>query len=196
MEAILLSNRYRMIISLSRLARELKVTSPDLITRPMGRSFFKKVASRLSCIQDGETILLDFEDIRVVDSSFIAEFIMKLIFESQSNTQRFYVKLSSLSDTTIMNIESVFKSYHSMNNSKIAVITDELINNSYAIGQVSDKGKDIINYLNINKSASAVELASFLQEESGYTAQLLEELHSLGLVKTETGRNTVLYCAI
>lgn len=185
-----------MIISLSKLAKELKITSPDLITRPMGRSFYNKIASKLSIIQDGETVILDFEDIRVVDSSFIAEFIMKLIFDSQSKKSRFYIKLASLSDTTIMNIESVFKSYHSMNNSKIAVSTDELINNSYFIGQVSEKGKDIINYLNINKTATVDELSEFLDEEPNHTRALLEELHTLGVLKPDHQSNTMLYCAL
>ena len=185
-----------MIISLSKLAKELKVTAPDLITRPMGRRFYNKVESMFSIIQDGETVLLDFEGIRVVDSSFIAEFIMKLIFKSQSDKPRFYIKLSALSDTTIMNIEAVFKSYHSMNNSKIAVITDTLIDKSYFIGQLSEKGKDVINYLNINKTATIDELASFLEEETGFTRILLEELHDLGVLKTDSGSNATLYCAL
>ncbi len=172
-----------MIITIAKIARELKIRTPDLITRPVGRQMYAKTIEALSIIQEDETVLLDFAGIQVIDSSFIDEYIMKLLLRSQTDERTFFVKLANISDPAVINIESVFRSFHSINKRKIAVMTDRLIDKSYFIGIAEKEEKDIINYLNINKSASSRELSEFLQIDHSRAVSILDSMHGLRLIK-------------
>ena len=56
-----------MIINVAKLAREAKMKLPDLITRPVGRLMYTKMREKLSIAGEGETVILDFENIKVID---------------------------------------------------------------------------------------------------------------------------------
>jgi hypothetical protein len=87
-----------MIITIAKMARELKIRTPDLITRPVGRQMYARTSEALSIIQEDETVLLDFEGIQVIDSSFIDEYIMKLLLRSRTDERPFFIKLANISD--------------------------------------------------------------------------------------------------
>ncbi len=185
-----------MIITIAKMARELKIRTPDLITRPVGRQMYARTSEALSIIQEDETVLLDFEGIQVIDSSFIDEYIMKLLLRSRTDERPFFIKLANISDPAVINIESVFRSYHSINNRKIAVMTDRLIDKSYFIGLAEKEEKDIINYLNINKSASSRELSDFLQIDHSRTVSILDSMYGSRLIKKSIQASGPVYSSI
>ncbi len=172
-----------MIIEVKKIAKEQKIKIPDLITRPVGRALYERVRSNLQFLTDGEVVLLDFEGIMVMDTSFIDEFLVKIILDSRKESPDFFVKAINLSEISIMNIESVFNSYYQNNNDVMAVITDRLVNKSYYVGYLGDEDRDVINYMNINKIVRPEDIASFLDLEMGETVGILDRLYKKRLIR-------------
>lgn len=185
-----------MIIVLAKLSKELKVKTPDLITRPVGRQMYRKVSGVLPILQEDETLLLDFASIQVMDSSFIDEFILRLLFDSQSRTPVFYIKLTNLSSASIMNIESVLHTRFSINNRRIAIACDQLVGKTYCIGFTSDRHKDIINYLYINRTTRLDEIASFLEMQPEEALSLLNEMHEMRILKIINESGKIRFCSV
>jgi hypothetical protein len=176
-----------MVINVLKMAKEAKVKVPDLITRPVGRIMFNKAMDKLFNISEEEILLLDFEGIKVTDSSFIDEFIVKLILDSGS--RNYYVKLTNISDISEINIDSVFNSYSNYNDKRIAVCRSELgKNNRYYIGPLNEQESDIIDFFRINRSAEPEEISRFTGLELSSVQGIMSELNRLRLVrKTGTG---------
>lgn len=172
-----------MEIRINKIAAGLKLKTPDLITRPVGKDLFNKITNKIKNIHDSEVLLIDFEGYRVLDPSFIDEFIIKLIFKSREHTPSFHVKLTHISDIAVMNISSVFKSYNNVSDVRLSVITDNVINNSYYIGELSTQERDIINYLVVNKSALPLEIAAFLEIPLADTVTILDEMHGMRIIR-------------
>lgn len=173
-----------MIIEIKKIARDIKIHIPDLITRSVGRKMYAKVKKQLQFISDGETILIDFDEIKVIDPSFVDEFLVRLILESREDEKLYYIKLLNVSDIAELNIDSVFHSYNAYNEVKMVVSTDNLMsNNCYFIGQLSDLEKDVIGYFKINKSSYINEIADFLGVENSMAERILNELNMLRLLR-------------
>jgi len=171
-----------MIINVFNFAKDAKVKMPDLITRPVGRLMFSRALEKLDNITEGETLLLDFAGIKVTDSSFIDEFIVKLI--KHSSEKNYYVKLTNISDISEINIDSVFNSYSNYNDSRIAVSRAELgKNNRYYIGPLNEHESDIIDYFRINRSASAEDISRFTGLEIAVVRKIMDELTGLRLIR-------------
>ncbi|HOQ11041.1 MAG: hypothetical protein BWY23_01317 [Spirochaetes bacterium ADurb.Bin218] len=171
-----------MIILVEKLARECKIKSQDLITRPIGRSLFEKAMEKIKMTDKGETVILDFENIKVIDSSFIDEFIVRLI--EISSTEDFYIKLKDISLMAEINIDSVFHSYSNYKDKRIAAAREELgRNNKYYIGPLTQEESDIIDYLKINHHSSLSELLRFSGIEEIKIMPILQELYSLRVIK-------------
>ena len=168
-----------MIIKVAKLAKETKMKLPDLITRPVGRLMYAKMKEKLSIIGQGETVVLDFETIKVIDSSFIDEFLVKLIIDAESDD--FYIKVRNISPVSEINIDSVFNSYSNYKSGRLAVMREELgKNNRYYIGPLTEHESDIIDYLKLNHHAGADEISRFCGMETGVLKQILEDLYFLG----------------
>jgi hypothetical protein len=176
-----------MVINVLKMAKEAKVKVPDLITRPVGRIMFNKAMDKLANISEEEILLLDFEGIKVTDSSFIDEFIVKLILDS--GVRNYYVKLTNISDISEINIDSVFNSYSNYNEKRIAVCRSELgKNNRYYIGPLNEQESDIIDFFRINRSADPDIIARFTGLGISTVQGIMTELFRLRLVrKTGTG---------
>lgn len=175
-----------MIIKVVKLAKEAKVKLPDLITRPVGRLMYSKMNEKMSVVDSGETVLLDFEGIKVIDSSFIDEFLVKLIKDAE--TDDFYIKLRNISAVSEINIDSVFNSYSNYKSGRIAVIRDELgKNNRYYIGPLTDNESDIIDYLKLNHHAGVEEISRFCGMEAGRLKSILEDLMKLRVIRRNDG---------
>lgn len=178
-----------MIINVEKTARELKIKTPDLITRPVGRLMYSTTAESLTIIGSGEVVILDFTGIKVIDSSFIDEYIVKLILESR--IRDFYLKLRNISPISEINIDSVFNSYSSYKDRRIAVIREDMGgNNRFYIGPLSEQESDILDYLRINQGASVDDIAGFSGFESRELKRLLEELSFLRVIKNNNGEFT------
>jgi len=171
-----------MIINVAKLAKEAKIKTPDLITRPVGRIVYVKMKEKLSIIGEGETVVLDFENIKVIDSSFIDEFLVKLIIDAESDD--FYIKVRNISPVSEINIDSVFVSYSNYKNGRIALVRDELgKNNKYYIGPLTEQESDILGYLKINQHAGVEEISKYCGMESEVLTGILTELSRLRVVR-------------
>jgi DNA-binding MarR family transcriptional regulator len=75
-------------------------------------------------------------------------------------------------------------------------MTDRLIDKSYFIGLAEKEEKDIINYLNINKSASSRELSDFLQIDHSRTVSILDSMYGSRLIKKSIQASGRFYSSI
>jgi hypothetical protein len=177
-----------MIIELKKKVKELKISCPDLITRPSGKKMYESVKSSLDIISENETILIDFNGIGVIDSSFIDEFIVKLIIDSKKNEKAFFIKLKNISDIAEINIDSVFKTFSNYNKERMIVITDDIRkNNNFFIGTLGELEKSLLAFLRVNKNAGVKELAANLEKSTEETEIILERLYFDRLIKKIKG---------
>ncbi|HOP62217.1 MAG TPA: DUF4325 domain-containing protein [Spirochaetota bacterium] len=175
-----------MIVNVAKLAREAKVKLPDLITRPVGRLMYSKMKEKLTIAGRGETVIFDFENIKVIDSSFIDEFLVKVIKDAEESD--FYIKLRNISAISEINIDSVFNSYSNYRDGRLAVIREELgKNNRYYIGPLTENESDIIDYLRINNHADSDEMARFCGQETMALTETLENLLRLRVIRRDNG---------
>jgi 6-pyruvoyl-tetrahydropterin synthase len=175
-----------MIVNIFKKGEELHCRPPDLITRPVGRTMYEAIRDITSGLSDNETFVLDFAGIKVIDSSFIDEMIVKLILDSMESAKAFYIKLRNFSEITEINIDLVLRSYSNYKNKKIVVITENICHNHvFFIGPLSDKEKDIVEFLRINKSVSCNEVAKFSGLPAHEVQKILEELYSMRAVKKD-----------
>jgi len=184
--------RERMEVKVDSLSKQITKNNPDLITRPVGRRMYKKLIDKMDIIQEGEVVILDFEKIKVIDSSFIDEFIVKLLSDSVK-TEQFYLKLRKISDIAEINISSVIKSYAQVDK-KIVVMTEDIcLNNNFYIGELSSSEHDAINFIRINQRVSLEDLiaGTGMSEESA--EKTLESLVDLRLVRVQ---DKYIYCAV
>ena len=175
-----------MIIDIAKIARNCKIKLPDLITRPVGRSLYAAVKEKLEFVGAGETVLLDFEGVKVIDSSCVDELIVRLIQDSYARD--FYIKLRNVSPISEINIDSVFSSYSNYRNRRIAVVREELgMNNKFYIGPLSEAERDVIDYLRLNHRASVTDLSLFSGMEKETASNLIDGLISIRVIKEENG---------
>jgi len=175
-----------MVISIRKKADELKQKGPDLLTRPVGRLMYQSIRAMLEHIREGETLVLDFQNIKVIDSSFIDEMIVRLVLDSRNGEIPFYVKLKNISEIAEINIDMVFRSYSNYKNKKIVVLTENICqNNAFFIGPLSDREREIVEFLRINKSITQEDIVKYTGSPTGEVAGILEGLDALRVIKKE-----------
>ncbi len=186
-----------MRVEIKKIAKDLKIALPDLITRPVGRKMYERVKKQLSVIHEDEVVLLDFEGIKVVDSSFIDEFLLRLIMDSRSSNPAFFIKLQSISDAIEINCESVFSSFRRLSEDRVAVITDRIIgNNSVYLGSLSKPERDIIDYLRVNKTVRVPEIAHYIGKSEPESEELAEVLLALRLIRRQKDGGNFCYASL
>ncbi len=186
-----------MVIDIRKISAELKIKLPDLITRPVGRRIYARILKQLEHAGGDEVVVLDFEGIKVIDSSFIDECIIRLIKDSRESDKRYFIKLKNISDITEINLDSVLNSYYMYNSDKIAVVTDRITRNrSCFLGTLSKEEKDIIDYLRINKIVRADELAVFMELPAEETAAIAEGLYKIRILRKDESGGSVRYIAV
>ena len=175
-----------MVVEILKVKDRLKLDLNDLITRPIGVKFYKEVKKLINKINTNEIVLMNFEGVNVADPSFLDEFIVKIILESRGKNRSYYIKLANFNEISSMNLRSVFDSYYNFKNERLAVATDEIINNEkYCIGSVDEREILIMNYLHINKSGSISNIAEFIEQDLENTKNLLEGLYEMRLVRKD-----------
>ncbi|MCP4135614.1 MAG: STAS-like domain-containing protein [bacterium] len=176
-----------MVIRIKKVAKDLRIKTPDLITRPVGRRIYKKIKNLLGNITHNEVIVLDFDEIKVIDSSFVDELIVSIINDSIESRPEYFIKLKNISSIAEINIDSVFKSYSIYNKDRIAVITEDICqNNKFYIGQLEDVERDIIDYLRVNQAVNIEELERFTGLGPDEVATIMEALYTLRIVRHES----------
>jgi anti-anti-sigma regulatory factor len=177
-----------MLVTINKKAEELKLKVPDLITRHVGRAMYESIRMAIENINDGETLLLDFTGIKVIDSSCIDEMIVRLILDSRKSKAAFYTKLKNVSEIAEINIDLVFRSYYSYKNKKIVVITENICqNNVFFIGPLSDQERDIVEFLRVNKSITADDAVTFTGLPREKVERIMDELDTIRVVKAVKG---------
>jgi len=175
-----------MIIDVAKIAKEVKIKLPDLITRPVGRMMYAATLDKLSFAGSGETVVLDFTGIKVIDSSFIDEYIVKLVIDSREKD--FYLKLRNISAISEINIDSVFNSYSNYKEIRIAVVREEIgKNNRFYIGPLNEQERDIMDYLRMNLSAGIEDISRFSGIEPSVLKELLNGLSILRVIRRNNG---------
>lgn len=176
--------REKMEVKIESLTKQVTKNNPDLITRPVGRQLYRKLSEKMNIINEGEVVVLDFDKVKVIDSSFIDEFIIKLITES-IKTEKFFVKLRKISDIAEINIASVIKSYAQVDK-KIVVMTEDIcLNNNFYIGELSPEEHDAINFIRINRNVSLEDLVSGTAMDEARAEETLQSLIDLRLVRPQ-----------
>ncbi|HOO70398.1 MAG TPA: DUF4325 domain-containing protein [Spirochaetota bacterium] len=177
-----------MIIDIKKISKDIKHSGPDLITRPVGRKIYTRIHEKMKDINEHEVLVLDFEGIQVIDSSFIDELIVKLIVKSWKGDPVYYLKLKNISDIAEINIDSVFKSFSLYNNENIAVITEDICkNNSFYIGSLTEVEKDIIEYLRVNKCISMNDIIAFTGMNNAGIEKIIDDLFRIRLLRIYSG---------
>ncbi len=177
-----------MILNISKIAKSAGVKTPDLITRPIGRKVYEATEKKLLNLSDNEVIILDFERVEVIDSSFIDEFLVKLMVEPQYGNV--FLKLRNISPTIEINIESVLQAY-SRYNGRIAITKEDFgSKQKYYLGTLSHHEGDIMDYMRTNKSATLDEISNFLGISEDKTVKTLNELVDLKLIRIYDNRYT------
>lgn len=152
-----------MVINIYKKSKELKLKTPDLLTRHVGRVMYDSIKKTVDAINDSEVLVLDFSGIKVIDSSFIDEMLVRLILDSRGSDRPFFIRLKNISEIAEINIDLVFRSYSNYKNKKIVVITENICqNNVFFIGPLSDRERDILAYLRVNKSITVDDVAAFI----------------------------------
>ena len=183
-----------MVIRVKKNAEELKLKTPDLITRHMGRALYGSVKTLVGRMGEGETLVLDFEGIKVIDSSFVDEFIVRLILDSMRSERPFYIKLKNLSEISELNIDLVLRSYSKYKNKKIVVLTENICqNNAFFIGPLSDLEREFIEFIRVNRSVLIGDAARFTGRPREEVEKMVEGCHAMRIVKK--GDKGV-YCAV
>lgn len=173
-----------MLITINKKTEELKLKVPDLITRHVGRVMYESIKKTVQSITDGETLLLDFNGIKVIDSSCIDEMIVRLILDSRKSGIAFYTKLKNVSEIAEINIDLVFRSYYSYKNKKIVVITENICqNNVFFIGPLSDQERDIVEFLRVNKSITMDDAVAFTGLPREKVQKIMDGLDNIRVVK-------------
>jgi len=178
-----------MIISVEKTAKELKVKTPDLITRPVGRLMYSSTVDKLAVIGAGEVVILDFAGIKVIDSSFIDEYVVRLIHDSCKRD--FYLKLRNISAISEINIDSVFNSYSNYKDRRIVITREDIgRNNRFYIGPLSENESDILDYLRINQGTTLDDIVNFTGADSLKVKKSVEELMFMRVLKKNNGEFT------
>lgn len=179
-----------MELIVKKIAESAKIKYPDLLTRVTGRSLYDRLLKGIELIGNDEIVILDFDGIKVMDSSFIDEFIVKFIMAAGVAEKKYFVKLRKVSDVGQNNIASVFRSYLQFNKQRIVVATEELcINNRFFLGELSRVEEDILNYIRINKSVPLGDIASVGDYSDKMVDFILSDMIRLRIIRqNDTGR--------
>lgn len=172
-----------MEIILKKVAESAKISSQDLITRPVGKALFREMEKRLTGIIFGEVVVLDGRGIQVMDLSFVDECIVPLIRLSRQDDKPFYLKCKNLSSISEINIDSVFESYRNYSDERLVLVCESLCyNNRFYLGSLDPLEEDVIEYLRINATLKIEDLVRFTDrpaEEMGRLVRRLDDTRAL-----------------
>lgn len=177
-----------MEIIIGSIAKQLKISTTDLLTRPTGKRLYTKVASMIEHARAEEVVVMDFEGYSVIDPSCVDEFLIALVRDSMKPDKPFFLRLSHITPTMDMTIQGVFDTYSEFSGMKIGIITEELVSRrGYYIGKVTDDEKELLSYLRITDAASPEEIARRLERDVDRIYVALEALYARRMVRKEDG---------
>ncbi|HEY1405530.1 MAG TPA: hypothetical protein VF857_02875 [Spirochaetota bacterium] len=175
-----------MEISIRKITQQLRLKGPDLLTRPVGRRLYAKIAALTEKANAEEVVVLDCEGISVIDPSCVDELLVHIIRDSMRPEKPFFVRLKNITPAIDMNISMVFDSYTEFAGMRIGVITEDLVSRrGYYIGKVNEIEKELLAYLRVTKSASIDDIAEHMHCPRDGVERTLEDLYAIRLVRKE-----------
>jgi len=177
----------RQTIRVERLLRE-SVETPysNLVTRTTGRLVRTSIERALEA--DGAPLaLLDFSDVGLVDFSCADEIIAKLLLDPPTGA---YLVLQGLQDEQLEAIEHVLE-HHEL----AALVHDPAQGGARPVGRVSADLRTVFFHLREAGASTAAALAGRLGWGATHTADALETLARLRLVRCSDGLYALPYDA-
>lgn len=134
-----------------------ELTPPDLVTRELGLQAYDLMRNALTETKPGDILILNFREIRVMDSSFAGGSILKLLREmaNEKYGER-YMVLAETSPSTEENIHLTIIGH----DLKLVLQKLEGRNGYHLIGQIEPNLKDTLDIINKKGILTARELAN------------------------------------
>lgn len=173
--------------------QELKNGSTNLVTRETGRIILDRIEREIREIGKGETLVLDFSDVKVIDYSCADEVIAKLITRLKGDEYGDkYVILQNLSPSQKENI------HVALERKDLAILATTLDKNWEIIGILNNYLSETLQTIMKSGEISARELSDKLKLELNTASTRLLNLHKSRLVKksevrTSDGRRQFVY---
>lgn len=177
----------RQTIRVERLLRE-SVETPysNLVTRTTGRLVRTSIERALAA--DGSPLaLLDFSDVGLVDLSCADEIIAKLLLDPPTGA---YLVLQGLQEEQLEAIEHVLE-HHNL----AALLDDPSQGGARPVGRVSADLRTVFFHLREAGASTAAALAGRLGWAGGHTADALDNLVRLRLVRAFDGLYAIPFVA-
>lgn len=170
------------------ISKKSSKASSDLLTRPVGKKYYQSAEKKISSAMNGEVVILDFADIKVIDPSFADEFVINIV--KLSHSKDFYVRLRNLTKSAQSNISAIIDSYTDFAKKDYAVAVEDLLDNgTHFLGNIGLQEKEIAEFLRINKTASTKAISDNFSFTESKTVNCLKTLEKLRIVRTdETGK--------
>lgn len=177
-----------MILEIEKLAEKIGVFEKDLITRAVGRNLYEVSTEKLNYLTEDELLIIDFSGIKVIDSSFIDEFFIKILDESFKE-KPFYIKVKNINEILELNINTVLQTYSRYRLYKLAVVTNDICeNNSFYLGSLNKNEKEIFEYIRINKFAKFDDIKHYIDNLNDETLKNIGSLMQMRVIR-QTDRN-------
>ncbi|MFW5808549.1 MAG: hypothetical protein ACOC2H_08505 [Spirochaetota bacterium] len=174
-----------MLISIKNIARQNRIRLPDLLTRPVGRAMYASAKKKIEQAGPDETVVCDFDEVQVIDPSFVDEFVIMMLKDSVNGPGSYHMRIRNISKSAEQNIRSVMESYYEYTNQRFAIITEDLTSeNTYVIGTLTEPELEVIELIRVNRSVTEKSLADSLDITMETGHNILEELVHLRLIKS------------
>ena len=173
--------------------QELKNGSTNLVTRETGRIILSRIEHEIGEVNKGETIVLDFSDVKVIDYSCADEVIAKLVTRLKGDEYGDkYVILQNLSPSQKENIHAALEK------KDLAILAITSDKNWEIIGILNNYLSETLQLIMKSGEISARSLSDKLKLELNTASTRLLNLHKSRLVKkveerTHDGRRQFIY---
>lgn len=177
-----------MILKALELAQAAGVDPKWLISREFGRSFLPFLEDQLAQLSDNQTLVIDFEEIRLLEWSFADEVFATLAVKMASGMfPRKYLALKGLSETSIENLQLALRTRPEREEKQIRNLIIPIYKNdklSY-IGKLEEHLKPVWDFILSQNQITARDLASENNLEINTASTKLKTLFDLRLLKRE-----------
>ena len=184
----------RHILKLGAVVKEeLKNDSASLVTRESGRVILNRIEHEIRQIDIGETLILDFSDVRVIDYSCADEVIAKLLTRLKGEEYgNKYIILQNLSPSQKENIQVALEK------KDLAILVTDNKKNWEVIGILNNYLLETLQAIMKSGGISTRQLSDKLKLELNTASTRLLNLHKARLVKkceerTSYGRRQFVY---
>ena len=180
------------VFRLEERKRQLGVSVPDLVTRELGQKIYADMASALQAPPAGGVLTIDFSGIRVVDTSFADETILRLLKELvEGKYGERFLCLYNPSQSTIANLEGAIArkrlrlAFFAIFPGKKWQCIGRYDSSAFPDDQIEPLLQETLRLVVEREKLTARELATREKIELNNASTRLKKLHDARLVKRE-----------